>query len=80
MSESQNDSKMRIVRRITDYGYEEIDFMELKKGDIFTLTNPDGTPVKFKESIIFDALGDPYVNSNGVGEIHMKDYMPLVLH
>lgn len=74
------ESQERIVRRITGYGYDVINFMDLKKGDLFTLTDPDGTNVTFNGKVIFDALGDPYINSNGVGEILMKDYGPLVFH
>jgi hypothetical protein len=74
------ESQKRIVKRVTGYGYEEIDFMDLKKGDLFTLTDPDGTLVEYKGNYILDALGDPYINKNGVGEILMKDYIPLVLH
>jgi hypothetical protein len=74
------ESKSRTVRKIIGYDSIEIDFMDLRKGDLFTLTESDGTPVRYNERIILDALGDPYINDKGVGEILMKDYLPLVLH
>lgn len=72
------ESKMRKVYKVVNTGIEEVNFMELKKGDLFSLIEPTGEPVTFKGSLKFEALSDSYVNANGVGEIHMKDYSPEV--
>lgn len=78
-------SELRIVKRLKnnqdgELDVEAIEFMELHKGDLFTLTDPDGTPVTFKGNTIFEALDEPFVNSIGVPEIWMKDYVPVILH
>lgn len=70
----------RIVLKVTENGHESIPFIDLKKDDLFLLFDPDFTPVTFKGSHLLIALSDAYTNSSGVGEIHMKDYSPEVLH
>lgn len=74
------EKQWRQVFVMTDSNEKEINFMELKKGNIFRLVNPDGTPVTFKDTEIFEALGDPHINENNIPQIHMKDYNPEVLH
>jgi len=74
------EKQWRKVFVITESGEQEINFMELKKGDLFRLVDPDGTPVKFKGKEILEALGDPFTNRNDIPEIHLKDYDPEVLH
>lgn len=45
----------------TDYTWTEVNFDELKKGDVFTLQDPpEMTYVKWKGSTVFHALSDAY--------------------
>lgn len=73
------ENKMRKVFRIENDGIKQIDFMELKTGDIFSMFEPTGESVTFKQNPKLEALSDAYINDAGVGEIHLKDYDP-VLH
>lgn len=74
---NQND---RIVIKFLNGGHQHIPFIDLKKDDIFLLFEADLTPVTFKGIPTLIALSDAYINPQGVGEIHMKEYNPEVLH
>lgn len=68
-------TEMRKVERLSDSGWLECKFVELKKGDVFRLTDPDGTPVAdiihSHESI---ADSDTYVNKWGIEEIKCHNW------
>ena len=74
------ESKMRKVFRVVNEGFEEIEFMDLKKGDLFSMFEPTGQAVTFKGSAKLEAMSDSYINEDGIGEVHMKNYNPEVLH
>lgn len=73
-------NKLRQVLVLEDDGFNEITFLELKKGDLFKLNEPDGSPVEYQGNVVFEALGDPYLNKNGTPEIEMTKYDPRILH
>lgn len=73
-------NKWRHVLLITNSGLIEIPFIQLRKGDLFYLIDPDGTPVFFNQKLKLEAVSDAFVNGNGIPEIEMTDYDPAVFH
>lgn len=68
-------AEKRTVEKKEKDGYVKVKFHELKKGDLFKLYEPDGTPVRFRGSDIYIALSDAYIdNARYVWTIDTKNY------
>lgn len=51
----------------TESGWKEINFEELKAGNIFRMFNSDGTPVKDRDgNKIFIAISEPFLTEDNV--------------
>lgn len=58
-------SDKRKIFILTSEGEKEIDFMELKDGDEFSMEESDGTTVADKKgNIIFRASGEPFKDNS----------------
>lgn len=63
---------MRIVERVENNGYKEINFEELKNGDVFKIYEEDRTPILDElNHDQFVAMSDAYLNKDGIWEIKL---------
>ncbi|HBD93008.1 MAG TPA: hypothetical protein DC057_02420 [Spirochaetia bacterium] len=64
------EQNLRFAATYRDDMWITIQFMELKKGDLFYLFEPDGTRVYDENSnLVFRAETDAYYNNNNIGAI-----------
>lgn len=66
----------RIVEVLKDGGWEKLPSLsEIKKGDVFRMSEPDGTPVIVQERKIFKAKADSELNNKGLTVVEMEVYL-----
>ncbi len=67
----------RIVEVLKENGWQKVSgLIEVKKDDVFRMSNPDGTPVLHEGRKIFKAKSDGFINpSNQQPMVEMEAYL-----
>jgi hypothetical protein len=67
----------RITEVLKENGWQKVSgLMEIKKDDIFRMSESDGTPVLFEGRKIFKAKSDAFINqSNNQPLVEMEAYL-----
>lgn len=70
-------NEKRIIEVLKDGGWQKVSgMMEIKKDDVFRMSEPDGTPVLVEGRKIFKAKSDAFMNqSNNQPLVEMEAYL-----
>jgi hypothetical protein len=66
-------SDQRRVQKLINSQWEDINFEDIKTGDIFRLFESTGEPViGNKNDTEFEAINDAYINQDGIYQVDIK--------